>query len=123
MDPARGDRPGPLSLGIAASAPPSAPRFDKASPFRETRYVIVGDSDFVANYSGNIPGNSAMFLSMIRWLAQDKPVVIPPRVPEQRPLSISSGQSRALSWFGLLLLPALAAGAAMYLRRPRVNTK
>jgi hypothetical protein len=39
--------------------------------------VIVGDSDFVANYSANIPGNAEMFLSVVRWLAQEKFVAIP----------------------------------------------
>ena len=121
MDPAKGDRPGPVSLGVAISGRPvstssggTAPARD--TPSREPRLVVVGDSDFVANYSGNVPGNADIFLSMIRWLAQETVVAIPPRVPQERVLTMTGSQVRIVSWFAVLLLPGLAAGAFVYLR-------
>lgn len=114
MDAEKGDRPGPVSLGVAASAQPAAPPSGDGSPSRETRLVVVGDSDFVANYSTNIPGNSEMFLSIIRWLAQDKVVTIPPRVAQERVLTMTASQRRNVFWFAVLLLPGLAVGTGVY---------
>ena len=113
MDPEKGDRPGPVSLGMAISAPRPP---GSASTSREPRMVVVGDSDFVANYSGNVPGNADMFLSIIRWLAQEKVVAIPARVPQERILTMTASQLRGVSWFAVLLLPGLVAGTGLYLR-------
>ena len=99
MDPARGDRPGPVSLGVAISAPKS-------------RLVVVGDSDFVANYSASVPGNAEMFLAIVRWLVQETVVTIPPRLPEERTLMMSTLQQRMLIFLALVLLPGGAAAIA-----------
>jgi ABC-type uncharacterized transport system involved in gliding motility auxiliary subunit len=112
MDPARGDRPGPVSLGVAVSRRPSAEAFGATGRARDTRLVVVGDSDFVANYSANVPGNAQMFLAIVRWLAQQKVVTIAPRVPEERVLTMSGADVKMVSWLALLLLPALAVGVA-----------
>ncbi len=116
MDPDKGDRPGPVSLGVAVSAPSSQPPA-AGSPYRETRTVTVGDSDLVANYSANIPGNAEMILSIVHWLAQDTVVTIPPRVPQQRSLSMTSSQQRNLLLIAVLLLPGLAVATAAYTRK------
>jgi hypothetical protein len=58
-----------------------------------------------------------MFLSIIRWLAQENVVTIPPRVPQERTLTMTAAQLRLVSWFAVLMLPALAVGTGMYLRR------
>jgi hypothetical protein len=79
--------------------------------------VVVGDSDFAANYSANIPGNAEMFLSIVRWLAQEAVAVIPPRVRKERPVIMSASEQRRLMGVALLLVPGLAIGAAVYLRR------
>ena len=121
MDPEKGDRPGPLSLGVAISRRPVLPASSGPAPVREPRLVVVGDSDFVANYSGNVPGNADIFLSMIRWLAQEKVVTIPPRVPQERVLTMAGSQVRLVSWFAVLLLPGLAAGAWAYLRERKLR--
>jgi ABC-type uncharacterized transport system involved in gliding motility auxiliary subunit len=112
MDPGQGDRPGPVSLGVAVSAQPASPRPGDGSPSRETRLVVVGDSDFVANYSANVPGNSEMFLSIIHWLAQENVVTIPSRLPQERVLTMTGSQRRTVAWFAVLLLPGLVVGAA-----------
>jgi ABC-type uncharacterized transport system involved in gliding motility auxiliary subunit len=103
MDPARGDRPGPVSLGVAISAPKS-------------RLVVVGDSDFVANYSANVPGNAEMFLAIVRWLVQEKVVRIPPRLPQERTLAMTTLQRRMLAFLAFVLLPGAAAAIALRAR-------
>ena len=110
MDPENGDRPGPVSLGVAVSAQPAAPPSGNGSRPRDTRLVVVGDSDFVANYSANVPGNSEMFLSIIHWLAQENVVAIPRRVPQERVLTMTASQLRNVFWFAVLLLPGLVVG-------------
>jgi len=103
MDPQRGDRPGPIPLGVAIST-------DTA------RLVVVGDSDFAANYSANVPGNAEIFLSMVRWLAREKVIAIPPRLPQERLLAIDTTQRRLLIFFAVVLLPGLAAAVAASIR-------
>ena len=119
MDPSTGDREGPVSLAVAVSRPASAAAFAAGGQARDTRLVVVGDSDFVANYSANVPGNAQIFFSIVRWLAQQKVVRIEPRVPGKRVLTMSGSDVRLLTWFALLFLPGAAAGAALYLRRRR----
>jgi ABC-type uncharacterized transport system involved in gliding motility auxiliary subunit len=103
-----------VSLGRAISRPRGG-RGPAAA--RDSRVVVVGDSDFVANYSGNVPGNAEMFLSMVRWLAQDTVVPIPPRLPQERLLTLDGTQLRLLRWFALLLLPGIALAAGAYVGR------
>jgi hypothetical protein len=124
MDAGEGDRPGPLSLGVAISISGGPSSGDGPKP-REPRLVVVGDSDFVANYSVNVPGNAEIFLSMIRWLAQEDPVTIAPRVAEERLLDTTSSQVRYVWWLAMVLLPGLAIGMAAYLRRraPRPDSE
>ncbi|MGH7552282.1 MAG: GldG family protein, partial [Longimicrobiales bacterium] len=116
MDQADGDRPGPVSLGVAVEAPPPSTRAGQA-PARQLRMVAVGDSDVAANYSSNIPGNAEMFLSIVRWLAQEKVAVIPSRLPQERALTMTAWQHRLISWVALLLLPGIAVGVAAHLRK------
>jgi len=116
MDPEEGDRPGPIPLGVAIEAPGPPPQGGQ-TPLRYSRLVVVGDSDFAANYSANVPGNTDMFLSVVRWLAQDSGVVIPARLPSERVLTMTPGQQTFISWFALLLLPGAAVGVAAYLRK------
>ena len=114
MYPGRGDRPGPVSLGVAVSSPPAVPTSGDDSRSRETRIVAVGDSDFVANYSANVPGNAEMFLSIVHWLAQETAVTIPSRAPQQRVLTMTAAQRRSVFWLAVLLLPGLAVAMAVF---------
>jgi hypothetical protein len=116
MDQEDGDRPGPVSLGVAVEAQTRSAPAGQA-PARQLRMVAVGDSDFAANYSANIPGNAEMFLSIVRWLAQERVATIPPRLPQERVLTMAAWQHRFISWIALLLLPGMAVGVAAYLRR------
>lgn len=116
MDPEDGDRPGPIPLGVAIEAP-APPAQGAQAPVRQLRQAVVGDSDFAANYSANIPGNADMFLSIVRWLAQDKGATIPTRLPQERVLAITQTQQTLMSWFALLVLPGMVLGVAAYLRK------
>ena len=56
-----------------------------------------------------------MFLSIIRWLSQEKLVTVPPRVPQERVLTMTASHVRNIFWFAVLLLPGLAAGTGVLL--------
>ena len=116
MDQEDGDRPGPVSLGVAIAAA-SRPTRNATVPARETRLAVVGDSDFAANYSANVPGNAEIFRSITRWLAQDEVAEIPSRLPEARTLTITATQRTLVSWLALGLLPGVAVGIAAHLRK------
>jgi hypothetical protein len=103
MDPQNGDCPGPVSLGVAVST-------------SSARVVVIGDSDFVANYSANVPGSAEIFLATVRWLSHEKIVTIAPRAPQERTLTMDGAQRKMLIFFAVLLLPGLAAAVAASIR-------
>jgi len=121
MDPSKGDRQGPISLGVTVSAPvpgQSASEADKKgdeAPKPEIRLVVLGDSDFVANYTGNIRGNVDLFLNAVNWLAQQENLIaIRPRQPEDRRVTMTATQQRNVFWLSMLVLPGAIIGSGIY---------
>lgn len=111
LDPGRGDRPGPVALAAALSTPaPGA-----SSPDRDTRIVVVGDSDFIANYSTTVPGNVQLFLGAIGWLIQERMVEIPPPAAPRESLAMDQSQQRLVFIIAIVVLPALLLGIGLYL--------
>ena len=114
-----GDKAGPVSIAVAASAPatdapappapaPAANTPATDAPKPETRVVIVGDSDFATNRALGIQGNRDIFLNMANWLAQQENLIaIRPKNPEERPLTMTADQQRMVFYFTLFIVPAL----------------
>ena len=69
-------------------------------PERETRIVLVGDSDFVANrYLEGVGGNLDLFLNMLSWLAKDEDLIaVRPRDPTDRQVTLTERDSNMLFW-------------------------
>ena len=133
-----GDRPGPITIGMAVSVAAPLPETtvseteeteppadgtttdeDAQNPL-ETRLVVVGDSDFASNATIGIPGNQDMFLNTVNWLAQQENLIsIRARQPEDRRLTLTADAQQRVFWFSLLLLPAftLGAGIQIWLKR------
>ena len=138
LDEEAGDRPGPVSIGMAVSAPAPSPAgatddpagddeagdaadggsgdddgSDAAPP--ETRLAVIGDSDFASNAVVGIQGNRDMFLNTVNWLAQQENLIsIRAREPEDRRLTLTASAQRRLFWLSVLLLPAAILGAGVY---------
>ncbi len=131
------DLQGPVGLAaavaIAAPNPPPAAQQTAADPAKpadqakpadaakndapkpETRVAVVGDSDFAADYALGIQGNRDMFLNVVNWLAQQENLIsIRPKDPEDRRLTLTSSQQRAVQWFALAFLPLAIFGAGIY---------
>ena len=124
MDVSKGDRQGPISLGVAVTAPiegapgasaNDAAKKDEAQPKPEVRLVVLGDSDFVANAAGNIPGNLDLFLNTVNWLAQQESLIaIRPRQPQDRRVTMNATQQRNVLWLSVFVLPGLIIGSGVY---------
>src|SRR5262249_29872346 len=126
----QGDKAGPVTIAVAASAPAADAPAPAASgdaaappadaPKAETRVVIVGDSDFAANRALGIQGNREIFLNMANWLAQQEDfIAIRPRSSQDRPLSMTADQQSMMFWFTMVIVPLLLFGNAVrvYWRR------
>ena len=88
LNPEKGDKPGPISLGAAVSAPateaPAKPAEAKPEPTAtgyaeppkpESRIVVIGDSDFASNGILGVQGNRDFFLNSVNWLAQQENLI------------------------------------------------
>lgn len=110
------DRPGPVSVAVAAERGP-VPGIDVQ--IRPTRLVVFGDSDFVSN-SALTGGNTDFFLSALNWLLERSELMaIAPKPIEQNRLTLTDIQLRMLHWILVVAMPLLvaAAGGLVWLRR------
>jgi ABC-type uncharacterized transport system involved in gliding motility auxiliary subunit len=110
------DRPGPVSVAVAAERGP-VPGIDVQ--IRPTRVVVFGDSDFVSN-AALTGGNTDFFMSALNWLLErEELMAIAPKPVEQIRLDLTDIQLRTLHWMVVVVLPFLVAmaGALVWLRR------
>jgi ABC-type uncharacterized transport system involved in gliding motility auxiliary subunit len=122
-EPAKGDKPGPISIAAAVSAPiPDAPASDpkdqKERP--ETRVAVVGDSDFGSNGLLGFQGNHNLFMNAVNWLAQQENLIsIRPRDPEDRRVTLTARQQSLIRLLAIFVIPGLilAAGVQTWWRR------
>jgi ABC-type uncharacterized transport system involved in gliding motility auxiliary subunit len=121
MDVSKGDKQGPISLGVAVTAAlpgtsaGAGEKKEEAQQKPEIRLAVIGDSDFVANYAGNIRGNADLFLNTVNWLAQQENLIaIRPRQPEDRRLTMTAAQQQNVLWLSVLVLPGLIIGSGVY---------
>ena len=120
-DPAKGDKPGPLAVGAAVSAPAAVPPPSATAavppptdgPKPESRLVVFGDSDFATNRWVRQLGNGDVFLNSVNWLAQQEDLIaIRPRDPEDRRIEMTLGAQWAVLIF-FCAIPLLLFGNAV----------
>ena len=124
LDEEKGDKNGPIGIGAAVSAAttPAEPEQPAPNPETkpETRVVVFGDSDFVANASLGIQGNRDLFLNTIGWLSQQESLIAI-RAPEadDRRITLTATQQSNIGWVSLVIIPGLifAAGVRTWWRR------
>jgi len=87
---------------------------------KEGRYVVVGCSDWIANYVLRFAGNRDLFLNMMNWLSNDEDLIsIRPKDPEDRRIQLTRSQMmmvRTVSQF-LLPLAVILGGIFVWWRR------
>jgi ABC-type uncharacterized transport system involved in gliding motility auxiliary subunit len=115
--------PVPIGAAVSVSAPnapaPPAPAEGQAKPEEapkpESRVVVVGDSDFAANFALGIQGNRDLFLNIVNWAAQQENLIsIRPKDPEDRRLTLTASQQNTLFWASIIVVPAIIWGAGIY---------
>ena len=116
-DPKRGDRQGPLSIGLSLTRSVK----DKDGS-REQRVVVTGDGDFLSNqYLGN-GGNLALGFNLVNWLVHDDRFINLDTPPARDvTLSLPNLAQAAIGVGFLFTLPLLLliSGIVIRLRRRR----
>lgn len=112
----QGEKPGPLTLGLALERVLSAGPEDS----RRQRVLVVGDGDFLANAFLDTAGNRELGLRLVRWLLEEDVLLrIPPRIHADRELRIDRGTAGILGLGVLVLAPLGFAMAGLLIRRAR----
>jgi len=113
------DVKGPVPLGIISTKPASGD--DKTKKYgKESRVVVIGDSDFASNNYFQQQRNGDLFLNTVSWLAEDEDLIsIRPKSQENRSIQLTRATSSVLFWMTMVLLPggALVSGILVWLRR------
>ena len=118
MNADKGDKQGPISIGVAVSAAaqaadPQQKADDGEKP--ETRVIAIGDSDFATNAALGIQGNGDLFMNTMAWLAQQENLIaIRPKEAADRRLTVTADQMTVLTWLSLVIVPALVLGAGVF---------
>lgn len=111
LDPER-DPAGPLPLAAAVEF--------QIKP-RSSRWIVVGDSDFLTNPYLGLAGNRDFSLNAIQWLVQDdRWISVRAKRPHFEPLFLKAPQSVGLAVFsigGIPLTVLLAGSLGIWIRR------
>ncbi len=114
-----GEKEGPLYVSVAGIRTKEQPDGTK----KRSRFVIVGDADFITNERISIGGHINFLLNSLAWLTEhDELIAIRPSAKEDKPIVLSSLQRRWLVWCSVMLTPqiVLIAGILVYfIRRKR----
>jgi ABC-type uncharacterized transport system involved in gliding motility auxiliary subunit len=124
-DPAKGDIPGPVSIGVATAVPATTPeplpatnttKKPEDEPKKpETRVAAIGDSDFFANAYLGVEGNRDLFMNTLNWLAQQENLIaIRPKEPSDRRLTLTENKTMAIMLLSILVIPGVVLGAGVY---------
>ncbi|HLO88629.1 MAG TPA: Gldg family protein [Nostocaceae cyanobacterium] len=107
--------PTPTSTTSPTPTPTSTPSPTPTTPTttKESRLVVIGNSDFATNglFQENL--NKDVFLNSVTWLSQQdqKPLSISPKEPKNRRLNLSSTQASFLQ-ISVFVLPLIGLGAS-----------
>ena len=117
----KGDVTGPVSIGVAASAPvagaetPASKEGEEQPPKPETRVAAIGDSDFASNAYLGVQGNRDLFMNTVNWLAQqESQIAIRPRDPADRRITLTENSRAGLFWLSIVVVPLAVLGAGAF---------
>jgi ABC-type uncharacterized transport system involved in gliding motility auxiliary subunit len=100
------DHPAPLALAVHTERPAGKGR---------ARIVVFGDSDFADNAHFAQAGNGDLLQNALAWAMGDEdPVSIRPRELAAEPLVLSSRQAALFFWVPVVVVPALALCASLF---------
>jgi len=114
------EKSGPLNIAATAVKKIAG---EGDAPAKEARIVLFGDSDFASNGRLMMAGNRDLFLNTMAWLTRRSDLIsIRPKSRASQPVVLTAGQSNALLFYSLLVLPGLmiVLGIGVHLRRRRL---
>jgi len=102
------DQKGPLTLGAAASKSLDAKK--------ESRLVVIGDSDFAANGAFKFQRNADLFLNSVNWLAEEEDLIsIRAKSASNRSVTMTESQQRTFFLLSVALMPLAVIGSGIYI--------
>jgi len=106
--PAPGQALGPIGLAMALTIEHDDEAGSSGSS-RQSRLVVVGDSDFIANELAAAPLlNADLFLNMVNWVAQDEDLIsIRPREPQERSVTMTEQQRQNVFYLSMFIIPGI----------------
>jgi ABC-type uncharacterized transport system involved in gliding motility auxiliary subunit len=107
------DMKGPMVLGAAGT-------YKTGKENGNGRFVVVGNSGWVANGFLRFNGNRDLFLNMMNWLSSDEDLIsIRPKEPEDRRLNMTARQMSMVFYESVVFIPLLIvlAGVGVWWRR------
>jgi hypothetical protein len=124
-DPAKGDRGGPVVLAGAADRSRVAPTGEQRVPsggpkIDRTRLLVTADADWASNAFVGELANQTLLANAVNWLAGEEDLVAVRGIrPDLRRLALTPARRRLMGVTTVGVIPglALAAGAALWLRR------
>jgi ABC-type uncharacterized transport system involved in gliding motility auxiliary subunit len=118
LEEAKGDKPGPVSIAAAVSAPVSQapPEAGKPEgPKPETRVVVFGDSDFASNSTISLAGNRDLFMNTVGWLSQQENLIsVRAKEAADRRITLTAAQQTNINWIAMLGIPVAIFGMGIY---------
>ncbi len=108
------DKSGPITAMVAITK--------KISDKKETRIVIIGDSDFASNNYVKSYGNTDLLLNTLNWLSGKEELIgIRSKPVERREIQLSTVQQKFIFFSCVVILPLLIiiAGVFVWLKRRR----
>lgn len=114
------EKEGPLYVSVAGIRTKDLPDGTK----KRSRYVVVGDADFITNERISIGGHINFLLNSLAWLTEhDELIAIRPTTKEDKPIVLSDTQRRWLVWCSVMLTPqiVLITGMIVYFVRRRTQ--
>jgi ABC-type uncharacterized transport system involved in gliding motility auxiliary subunit len=102
------DQKGPLTLGAAASKGLEAKK--------ESRLVVIGDSDFASNGAFKFQRNADLFLNSVNWLAEEEDLIsIRAKSASNRSVTMTESQQRTFFLLSVALMPLAVIGSGIYI--------
>lgn len=111
----KSDRPGPLTLGVALSRPATASSNNKP---RESRMVVIGNSDFITNNQFSQQLNGDVFVNSISWLSKQESAAqlsVRPKEAKNRRINLQAAQGNILGLTALGFIPLIGFVSAVIL--------
>ena len=107
------NKKGPLTIAVAGT-------YNTGKANVQGRFVVVGSSSWAANRFLDFNGNSDLAMNAMNWLSSDEDLIsIRPKEPEDRRITMTTGQRNWVILTSQFILPLLVvvAGISIWWRR------